>query len=58
MTYTIISGNVGGAFVIDPPNTGIVKTNVILDREIQKNYRLEIEAVDMGKKVKFLLEFR
>ena len=49
VTYTIIGGNVGGAFVIDPPTTGIVKTNVILDREIQSSYKLEIEASDMGR---------
>ena len=48
--YTIISGNTHNAFVIDPPNTGIVKTNVILDREILDSYRLEVEAVDRGNK--------
>ena len=48
ITYFIIGGNIENAFVIDPPNTGIVKTNFILDREIHATYRLEIEAVDGG----------
>ena len=48
VTYAIIGGNIENAFVIDPPNTGIVKTNFILDREIHAAYRLEIEAVDGG----------
>ena len=48
VTYTIIGGNIQNAFVIDPPNTGIVKTKFILDREIHESYRLEIEAVDGG----------
>ena len=46
--YTIVSGNTHNAFVIDPANTGILKTNVILDREIMDSYRLEVEAVDQG----------
>jgi protocadherin-16/23 len=48
VSYTIIGGNTGSAFVIDPPTTGIVKTNVILDREITPQYKLEIEAADMA----------
>ena len=48
ITYTIISGNTHNAFVIHPENTGILKTNVILDREIMDSYRLEVEAVDQG----------
>ena len=39
ITYSIIGGNSQNAFVIDPPNTGIVKTNIILDREIKDSYR-------------------
>ena len=39
ITYSIIGGNSQNAFVIDPPNTGIVKTNIILDREIKESYR-------------------
>ena len=39
ITYSIIGGNSQNAFVIDPPNTGIIKTNIILDREIKESYR-------------------
>ena len=46
--YTIIGGNIQEAFVIDEPYTGVVKTNIILDREILDSYRLEIEAMDEG----------
>lgn len=49
VTYSITSGNTHNAFVIDPPETGIVKTNIILDREIVSTYRLEIEAIDGGR---------
>ena len=42
ITYSIIGGNSQNAFVIDPPNTGIVKTNIILDREIRESYRFVI----------------
>lgn len=49
VTYSIVNGNTHNAFVIDPPHTGIVKTNIILDREIVSTYRLEIEAIDGGK---------
>ncbi len=51
VSYSIIGGNSQNAFVIDPPNTGIVKTNIILDREIKDSYRLEIEAADEGSPV-------
>ena len=47
--YRIVSGNVNQAFSIDPPNTGIVKTNAILDREERDFYRLEVEALDQGR---------
>lgn len=50
VTYRIVSGNIGNAFVIEPPMTGIVKTNSILDREIVESYKLEIEATDNGKR--------
>ncbi len=42
ITYSIIGGNSQNAFVIDPPNTGIVKTNIILDREIKDSYRYSL----------------
>ena len=47
--YYIVEGNTQVAFAIDPPNTGIVKTNIMLDREIIiRDYRLIIEAIDYG----------
>lgn len=44
-----MDGNYDGAFVIDPPFSGIVKTNVVLDREVHDVYRLSIIARDSGK---------
>ncbi|XP_045202941.2 protein dachsous-like [Mercenaria mercenaria] len=46
--YNIIQGNRDEAFVIDPAKSGIIKTNVIVDREIREDYRLVIEAKDNG----------
>ena len=46
--YFITSGNQPPAFDINPPSTGIVKTNIPLDREVRDNYRLEITARDRG----------
>jgi len=46
--YHIIDGNRDNAFVIEPPFSGIVKTNIVLDREIQDEYRLTIIATDEG----------
>jgi protocadherin-16/23 len=46
--YYIVSGNQQSAFDINPPDTGIVKTNIILDREVRDSYRLEIAARDRG----------
>ncbi|XP_076362796.1 protein dachsous-like isoform X2 [Tachypleus tridentatus] len=46
--YHIIDGNHDNAFVIDPPFSGIVKTNIVLDREIRDNYFLTIIATDEG----------
>ncbi|XP_074651637.1 protein dachsous-like [Tubulanus polymorphus] len=48
IVYTIIEGDEDRAFRIDPPYSGIVTTNLILDREIRNSYRLLIEAVDQG----------
>ncbi|ESO98121.1 hypothetical protein LOTGIDRAFT_174335 [Lottia gigantea] len=53
ITYNIIGGNKDRAFVIDPPHTGIVKTNIDkLDREIRDSYRLVIQAIDEGEQPK------
>jgi len=51
--YEISSGNSQSAFVIDPPRTGIVKTTVPLDREIQDLYRLEVRAYNPGTRHRF-----
>lgn len=48
MVYYIVDGNHDDAFVIDPPFSGIVKTNIVLDREIRETYRLTIIATDDG----------
>lgn len=48
ITYSIISGNLHKgvkSFVIDPPYTGIVKTNIILDREIVDTWRLVVGII-------------
>ena len=46
--YNIIQGNLDTAFIIDPPNTGIIMTNLKVDYEIRNSYTLVIEAVDNG----------
>jgi protocadherin-16/23 len=46
--YYIVSGNQQSAFDISPSNTGVVRTNIILDREVRDSYRLEIAARDRG----------
>lgn len=46
--YHIIDGNRDNAFLIEPPFSGIVKTNIVLDREILDEYRLTIIATDEG----------
>ncbi|ESO11105.1 hypothetical protein HELRODRAFT_91727, partial [Helobdella robusta] len=46
LLYDITSGNPDGAFIIDPPSTGIVKTRRGIDRESRDVYRLVISARD------------
>lgn len=46
--YHIVDGNHDNAFVIEPPFSGLVKTNIVLDREIRDTYRLTIIATDEG----------
>lgn len=48
VSYSIIGGNTGSAFIINPAVTGIVTTNVMLDREFAPMYLLKIQAVDKG----------
>jgi len=53
IVYEISSGNSQSAFIIDPPRTGIVKTTVPLDREIQDLYRIEVRAYNPGSRHQF-----
>lgn len=46
--YHIVDGNHDNAFVIEPASSGIVKTNIVLDREIRDMYRLKVIATDEG----------
>lgn len=48
IAYQIADGNHDNAFVIDPAFSGIVKTNIVLDREIRDFYMLTIVAIDEG----------
>lgn len=46
--YHIVDGNHDNAFIIEPAFSGIVKTNIVLDREIRDTYQLTIIATDEG----------
>lgn len=46
--YHIVDGNHDNAFMIEPAFSGILKTNIVLDREIRDTYRLTIIATDEG----------
>ncbi|XP_011702382.1 PREDICTED: protein dachsous [Wasmannia auropunctata] len=46
--YHIVDGNPDNAFTISPPYSGVVRTNIVLDREIREKYRLTIIATDQG----------
>uniref|UniRef100_A0A1A9WW10 Cadherin domain-containing protein n=1 Tax=Glossina brevipalpis TaxID=37001 RepID=A0A1A9WW10_9MUSC len=46
--YHIVDGNHDNAFVIEPAFSGIVKTNIVLDREICDMYKLKVIATDEG----------
>lgn len=46
--YHIVDGNPDNAFTISPLYSGIVRTNIVLDREIREKYRLTIIATDQG----------
>ncbi|CAG0895058.1 unnamed protein product [Darwinula stevensoni] len=48
ITYHIADGNVDNAFAIGPAPSGIVKTNIVLDREIRDSYTLTVIATDEG----------
>lgn len=46
--YHIVDGNHDNAFIIEPAFSGILKTNIVLDREIRDNYKLKVIATDEG----------
>lgn len=46
--YHIVDGNHDNAFIIEPPFSGTVKTNIVLDREIRETYKLTVIATDEG----------
>lgn len=46
--YHIVDGNHDNAFIIEPAFSGIVKTNIVLDREIRDLYSLKVIATDEG----------
>lgn len=48
LRYHIVDGNHDNAFVIEPAFSGIVRTNIVLDREIRDIYKLKIIATDEG----------
>ncbi|KAM9792483.1 protocadherin-23 [Neosynchiropus ocellatus] len=45
--YSIVSGNHNDAFILDSAD-GLLRTNVLLDREITSSYRLVLQATDRG----------
>lgn len=46
--YHIVDGNHDNAFLIEPVFSGVLKTNIVLDREIRDQYRLTVIATDEG----------
>ncbi|XP_014247424.1 protein dachsous [Cimex lectularius] len=48
LLYHIVEGNHDNAFIIEPSSSGIVKMNIVLDREIRDNYKLTVIATDEG----------
>ncbi|XP_077518392.1 dachsous cadherin-related 1 [Amblyomma americanum] len=49
LVYHIAGGNVDQAFVLEPPLSGQVRTNTVLDREIRDTYLLTLVATDDGQ---------
>ncbi|XP_063697447.1 protein dachsous [Culicoides brevitarsis] len=48
LLYHIVDGNHDNAFVIEPAYSGVVRTNIVLDREIREQYTLKIIATDVN----------
>jgi len=42
--YQIVDGNLDGAFAIEQQYSGIIKTNIVLDREIRDHYDLTVSV--------------
>ncbi|XP_043223379.1 protein dachsous-like [Amphibalanus amphitrite] len=49
VVYSIVEGNLDNAFVMESPSSGVVRTNIVLDREIRDEYQLTIIASDQGR---------
>ncbi|KAF0309990.1 Protein dachsous [Amphibalanus amphitrite] len=49
VVYSIVEGNLDNAFVIESRSSGVVRTNIVLDREIRASYDLTITATDRGR---------
>ncbi|XP_042896565.1 fat-like cadherin-related tumor suppressor homolog isoform X3 [Parasteatoda tepidariorum] len=47
LSYSVVSGNVGGAFYIDP-TLGIIQVSHTLDRNSMSEYFLSVRAIDHG----------
>lgn len=47
LLYHIVDGNHDNAFVVEPAVSGIVKTNIVLDREIRDFYQVKIIATNV-----------
>ena len=41
-----VDGNLDGAFAIEQQYSGIIKTNIVLDREIRDHYDLTVSVTD------------
>lgn len=48
VSYHIVDGNHDNAFIIEPPTSNVIKTNIVLDAEIRNTYKLTVIATDDG----------
>lgn len=48
ISYHIVDGNHDNAFIIEPPTSNRIKTNIVLDAEIRNTYKLTVIATDDG----------
>ncbi|XP_022668153.1 protein dachsous-like isoform X2 [Varroa destructor] len=46
--YHIVDGNHDNAFAVDTSSPGVIRTNIVLDREIRDTYTLTVIATDEG----------